>query len=461
MKNFLVRKKGPFGSIFLVLALLSSQPSAWADAVTDWNSIVIQTNRADTSLPGPVHSARVFAMVHAAMFDALNSIVHTHYPYLLALDTPDGTSPEAAVAQAAHDVLAALYPGQAPALNLTLLTYLGGIPNGPGKDAAIAVGQAVAEAVLLSRAYDNSSEEIVYEDGSALGEWRPDPPNYFQAYAPHWPRVKPFVLRSGAQFRSPPPPPLNSTEYTAAYNEVKAYGQLVSASRTDELTQIGYFWAYDVNTFGPPLILYNQSLQVIASLMGNTLEQNARLFALANLAMGDAGIVSWDAKYAHKFWRPVTAIQLGETDGNEDTEGDPSWLPLGAPGRGIVPDFTPPFPAYTSGHATFGAAAFKTCELFYGTDDVQFTLASEEIGGVTRTFNSFSQAAEENGQSRIYLGIHWSFDKTHGISTGNQVAEYVFHNALRPKIDADMDDDGKIDASDLLVFQELWHQHGN
>ncbi|MCG3197010.1 MAG: hypothetical protein GHCLOJNM_01492 [bacterium] len=453
--HHLIRRVGP-PTVFALVALAARVP-ALADAVTDWNNIVIETNRADTSLPGPVHSARVFAMVHAAIYDAVNSLSHSHYPYLASFETPPGTSPEAAVAQAAHDVLAALYPAQGAALDLTLLTYLGGIPNGPGKDAGIALGERAAAAILLSRAYDNSDEQVVHEDGTDPGEWRPDPPNFFTAYAPHWPRVKPFVLRSGAQFRPPAPPPLNSPDYTEAYNEVKAYGQLVSASRTDEQTQIGLFWAYDVGTFGPPTILYNQNLQSIAALKGNSLEENARLFALANLAMGDAGIVSWDAKYAYNFWRPVTAIQQGDTDGNDDTIGDPSWLPLGAPGRGIIPDFTPPFPAYTSGHATFGAATFKTLELYYGTDNLEFTLASEEIGGVTRTFSSFSQAAEENGQSRIYLGIHWSFDKVYGISTGNQVAEYVFHNALRPKTDADMDDNGKVDGNDLILFTEKWY----
>src|SRR5262249_3905921 len=181
----------------------------------------------------------------------------------------------------------------------------------------------------------------------------------------------------------------------------------------------------------------------------NTMEQNARLFALANIAMADAGIQCWDTKYTYDFWRPIVAIRNGGTDGNPLTVGLPNWAPLGAPctncvGTGVL-NFTPPFPAYTSGHATFGAAAFHTVADFYSTDKISFSFSSDEFNGVnkdasgavrplvTRHFTSMSQAAEENGQSRIYLGIHWKFDKVRGISSGNKVADFVFDHFLRPR----------------------------
>jgi hypothetical protein len=201
-------------------------------------------------------------------------------------------------------------------------------------------------------------------------------------------------------------------------------------NRTAYETATGHFWGYDIGGLGPPPVLYNEIAQVVAANHGNTLNDNARLFALVNIAMADAGIVAWDAKYVYDFWRPVTAIRSPVDDGNPGTTEDPAWTPLGAPAPS---PFTPPFPAYTSGHATFGGALFETLRNFYGTDTDTFTVHSAEpLAGPDRTYNSFSQAEEENGQSRIYLGIHWSFDKTYGILTGNQTADWVFSHEMQP-----------------------------
>jgi hypothetical protein len=265
------------------------------------------------------------------------------------------------------------------------------------------------------------------------------------------------------------PPALNSAEYTAGYNEVKAFGGdgvITPTSRTPEQTEIGIFWGYDgTPSLCAPPRLYNQITMHIADQMGTSKDPAdlARLLALVNTAMADAGIASWDSKFFYQYWRPVTAIResdpgtgpTGYGDGNDDTKGDINFTPLGAPASNLHgPNFTPPFPAYPSGHATFGGALFETLRNFYGRDDIAFTFMSDEFNGITRddlgnvrpvisrSFDSFSQAEEENGQSRIYLGIHWRWDKEQGIKQGETIGDYVFANAFTPvkkKKDKDKD----------------------
>jgi hypothetical protein len=291
-----------------------------------------------------------------------------------------------------------------------------------------------------------------YTPGSLPGEWRPDPlhPNQM-ALGPDWNSVKPFVLLSGSQFPAAPMPAMTSQQYTDAFNQVKnlgADGVNSPTTRTDEQTEIGLFWAYDgVQDLGTPPRLYNQIARVIAQQESNSEVTNARLFALINVAMHDAGVASWTTKYVENFWRPITAIReadpgtgpSGLGDGNPDTIGDPNWTPLGAPASNQSgTNFTPPFPAYTSGHATFGGAVFGILRNFYGTDNIAFSFMSDEMNGVTtdwagnvrspapRSFTSFSQAARENADSRIYLGIHWQFDADQGIIQGTNVADWVF-----------------------------------
>jgi hypothetical protein len=428
-----------------------------ADVVTTWNNNIAYAIRHDHTLPGPTYGSRTFAMVHAAIYDAINDVTRTHEPYLYDTIAPPGTSADAAASQAAHDVLAAIYPIQSATLDALLASSLAVIPDGTPKSAGIALGQAVAAAQVVACTFDNALDVVPYTPGTGPGEWRPAPPLNGAALGPGWGRVKPFVIRSGAQFRPPAQPDLTSNDYLAAFNEVKEVGELNSPTRTAEQTEIGIFWGYDRGGMGPPPILYNQIAQGIAADQGNNVLQNARMFALANLAQADGGIVCWEAKYIYNFWRPITAIREADTDGNAATIADATWEPLGAPG-GVGPNFTPPFPAYTSGHATFGSSFFHSLALFYGTDDISFTAASDELPGVTRTFNSFSQVIEENGQSRIYLGIHWRFDKVFAISSGLQIANYVFAHALRPLNDGDMNKDGHVDGEDLILFKESWHK---
>jgi hypothetical protein len=290
----------------------------------------------------------------------------------------------------------------------------------------------------------------------APGKWRQDPISLIPiALGARWGRVKPFVISSAVRFRVPPPPDLTSEEYADAFNEVKRLGGdgiITPTERTDDQTFVGIYWGYDgTPNLGTPPRLYNQITVTIANQRETDVVDLARLLALVNVAMADVCIAIWESKYYYDFWRPITAIReadpgtgpTGLGDGNPDTMADLSFTPLGAPASNLSgPNFTPPFPSYPSGHAGFGGSLFQILRRFYGTDRIGFTFVSEEFNGVTRdnlgvirplrsrSFESLSQAEEENGQSRIYLGIHYAFDKTDGIDQGRRVADYIYRNAF-------------------------------
>jgi len=451
---------------------LSIQPPAGLDTIHRWNVIAIDAsgldhtpvspgeNRVFGEQLGPTRASRAMAIVHIAVFDALNSIEGGYQSFTGIARAQKGASPDAAIAQAAHDTLLALFPSQKTSFDDLLADDLNQIPAGKAKSRGIQAGQLAASAILALRNSDGSQKAeprvgIEFITSDQPGKWRQDPISLIPiALGAYWGQVKPFVMKSSSQFRTPPPPALNSAEYTAAYNEVKAVGAELSNVRTTEQTVISTFWAYDgTPSLCAPPRLYNQITILIADQMGTTDIQLARLLALVNTAMADAGIAIWESKFYYQFWRPITGIResdpgtgpTGAGDGNPDTQGDTSFSPLGAPASNLNgPNFTPPFPAYPSGHAGFGGALFQSLRKFYGTDNIGFTFMSDEFNGITednqgnprqvvsRTFSSLSQAEEENGQSRIYLGIHWTFDKTKGIAQGRQVADYVFKHAFTP-----------------------------
>jgi hypothetical protein len=411
---------------------------------------------------GPARASRAMAIVHIAIFDAVNAISGRYRSYTQLAPAPRSTSMEAAIAQAAHDTLSALYPSQKAAFDAQLTQELDGINGRRPRELGTELGQRAAAAILSLRADDGSAHAeprvgIEFLTSADPGKWRQDPVSRIPiALGAYWNEVTPFVMASSAQFRAPAPPTLDSVEYAHAFAEVKALGGdgiVTPTSRTTEQTEIGIFWAYDgTPSLCAPPRLYNQITMQIADQMGSDVVELTRLLALVNTAMADAGIAIWESKYYYQLWRPVAGIRESDPtspllpgDGNPVTVADRTFSPLGAPASNLTgPNFTPPFPAYPSGHAGFGGALFQVLRRFYGRDDIGLTFVSDEFNGVTldregnvrplmpRQFRSLSEAEEENGQSRIYLGIHWTFDKREGIAQGRRVADHVFDHAFLP-----------------------------
>lgn len=413
----------------LAALLIVPNSRASADVVLDWNDTIRSVIQADRTKTDPGWSSRAMAMMGGAMYDSLMAIDRTHDPFHVDLLAAGAISKEAAMNQAAWRVLSNTYPGQADIYDAAYTSRMATVVDGPEKAAGVALGNAVADRYIAWRSTDGAGDSVPYMPGSGPGQWRPDPLNPTQqAWGPSWGTVQPFSMSSASQFAPPPAPALTSQQYTEAFNEVKSLGALESTTRTQEQTDVAYFWAYDRAGMGPPPVIYNRHVGEIAVQAGNSMEENARLFAMTMTAAADASIAAWDAKYADNFWRPITGIREADTDGNPDTEADPTWVPLGAPADPGVQDFTPPFPAYVSGHATFGGAVFTMLAHFYGGDEMTYTLTSDEMPGMVRQFTSFSQASEENGRSRIYLGIHWNFDDEQGRVLGGDIADYVAAN---------------------------------
>ncbi|MEJ7595121.1 MAG: phosphatase PAP2 family protein [Planctomycetaceae bacterium] len=399
--------------------ILESRQYLSVDAVIQWNQILLDAIRTDRTAP-PIAS-RDMAIMHTAIFDAVNSIDRQYAPYATTVVVHPRASKEAAAVSAAYETLISMFPAQKETFDAKYVAALTAVPDGQAETDGVNAGKAVASQILNLRSSDGSSTTVTYTPGTDPGDWRPTLPGLQSAVLSQWPNVQPWAMTSGSQFSPIAPPALTSVAYATALNEVKSIGSATSTTRTAEQTAIAKFWANGGGTATPPGH-WNVVAQIVAEDRHNSLEDNARLFAMLNIGLADAACASWHAKYETNLWRPITAIQSADIDNNEKTVADPSWTPLMT---------TPAFPSYTSGHSTFSGAAAAVLKGFFGTDRVRFVLPSEAAGVADRAFNSFSQAAAESGISRIYGGIHYSFDNVAGLDVGERLGKYVVRNLLK------------------------------
>ena len=398
-----------------LLALIGFSATVRADVVTDWNVITVQAAAAAGLIPQ--QQQRVAAMVHVAVHDAVNSVAPRYEAYAVHVSVSAGASIEAAAVQAAYGVLIRLLPAQAAMLDTGRSASLIKIPDGPAKEQGVAVGEAVAGQIVFLRSTDGSDVAGTYTFGSGPGEYQRTPPTFANPAIPAWRFVTPFVLKSGSQFRTEGPPSLTSDEWAEEFNETKRLGRIDSSDRTPEQTTITLCGAE------PPLPMWNRVARSVSAQRNTDLIDNARLFALLNLAMVDGTIATWDSKYAYRFWRPVTAIRDADTDGNASTDADAAWTPLRP---------TPLHPEYPSAHATVSNAAAQVLTSFFGKDVPFGTATSTCPAGVVRSYDSFQAMADEIGDSRIYIGFHFRSAVRHGANLGRQVGHWTFHRFLQP-----------------------------
>lgn len=378
---------------------------AFADVITDWN-ITMTSYSESLPPPGmpPFIEARIYAMTHLAILDAVVEAKASHGP----------ASAEAAAAQAAHDVLVNQFPGGTGSFDSQLVTSLAAISDGTAKTKGIAIGRAKASAVLVARANDGAATaEGPYTPGTHPGDYQFTPPfdgPPFNGYAavPKWGKVTPFTLKSGSQFRVPPPYKVTDLNYTFDLNEIKALGSATSLDRTADQTALALFW-YENSSFG-----WNRIARLVDAEHPFDLLGHARMFAVLNAAMADATIAAFDSKYFYNFWRPITAIHAADTDGNDLTSGDPAWQPL---------FLTPPIPDYPSNHGAMGGAAATVLIALYG-DDHTFVSASVTFPA-PRTFHKLSDAAKENAISRMLVGIHFRLACETGLELGVDVGTWA------------------------------------
>jgi hypothetical protein len=378
--------------------------------VVDWNEELLRIVRTPGAQPATVHPTRNFAILQAAIYDAVDSITHNAPPYLFTVRAADDARPDAAAATAGHDTLVGLYPAMKPELDQLLTTELAALPDGAGKQRGVQVGALTSELMLAIRAHDGSdATPPPLPPATQPGQFRPTPPNFAPAVFTHWDGVTPFVLNDAEQFRPVPPPPLSSAAYAAALNEVESLGRDSSTTRTADQTTQAKFWAAPIWNY------WNQIADDAVLAHHSDLLQSARLFADMDLSFADGAIAFYDAKYNYDLWRPITAIREAATDGNPATIADPNWAPLAA---------TPADPSYPGAHSVISEAGATVLSAFFGNHD-DIAVTSEVLPGVVRHFDSYHDAAIEAGQSRIFAGVHTRLDHNAGLSLGQNVADDV------------------------------------
>jgi hypothetical protein len=399
-----------------------------ADAVVEWNRLLVVTLGTPGVLEPTVFFTRPLALMHVAIFDAINSFDRVYTPYIDFVDVPAGASRDAAVAQAAHDALVGMFPSQATVYAAALATQLSRLPAA-GVPGGVQAGAASARAVLARRSTDGWNRPApTYILPSLPGFWQPVPPQNTPAGFVHYADVAPFVIGNVNQFLVAPPPPLNSALYTTDFNEAKAIGSATSTTRTADQTRVAQLFAAvpTVTTTSIPAVWQNLTRDLARARGLNDLEA-ARLYALINTAFHDALFASMSAKYLYGFWRPVTAIREAERDGNPETAADPNFLALLA---------TPPYPTYPGNYACLASALTTVFTRYFGRNDIAFSITWAEPSGpgITRTYTNFRQLADEAAKSRVYGGIHFNFDTTSSFGVCVPLGDYIFDNTFRRRV---------------------------
>ena len=394
-------------TLLSVAALLAGPASARADTATDWNAHATDALIV-TAGQSPTVSALHLAMVHGAVYDAVNAIDRRYHPYLAAPPARRWYSKDAAAATAAYRVLSSLVPAQQSTLDAHYATSLAGIPAGRPKAGGTTVGEAAAAAMLASRATDGRFGPFRFPVGSQPGEWRPVPPALGNDPFAWVAQVKPFLTGSPSQFRSAGPNPITSAKYAKEFAEVKALGSLTGSTRTADQTDMARFWAEH------PTAMWSRIFRQLSAGHDLRARDSSRMFAMLYLTAADSLIACWDDKAHWLYWRPVTAIRAADTDGNPATEADPAWSPLIG---------TPPYPDHPSGHGCLSSSIVRTLRDFFGTDRAEFSALSA-VSGTTRSFSRFSDAIDEIIDARVYSGIHFRIADEQGAEIGKRVARW-------------------------------------
>lgn len=415
MKFDIVDSAGLLAAAGMIATLLFNPSIVRADVLFDWNEIMTTTVN---GLPPPEQN-RVAAITQLAVFEAVNAVTGDYKPYLGTIGPTHAASPEAAVVTAAHAVLLNYFPDDAATLDAARARSLATIAEGPRKSAGMAVGWAAAAAMIAARANDGSkTPEFHLPRSSKPGEWQltPDCPPEGGVFV-HFRNVTPFGIRRADQFRSPPPPSLTSRRYTEDYEEVQTVGALDSSERSSEQADVARLYA--VFSDAP---LWNAIARQAAAAQSKSLSENARAFALLNMALSDGGVAVLETKYHYNFWRPETAVLNGDMDKNPATDPDPSFTPF------IV---APCFPSYPSGHATTSYAASEIIERVYGRGPHSIILSVPDLPGVTLKYERLEDITHDIDDARVYGGIHFRFDQEEAAEQGRRLGAYVYKRNLR------------------------------
>ena len=426
-------------AVLAMMCVLFAPAVAKADVVLDWDAIAVSTMLGQVPPPSPFAQARFMAITQLAVFEAVNAITGRYQPYLGTIDAPAGASAEAAAIAAAHGVLRNYFPASTGALDAARASSLLAIPDGQAKDDGIATGEAAAAAMILLRANDGSAPAQFFVPGvPGPGVWEPTPscPTVNGAQVGvflQWRNVTPFGIKKAADFLAAPPPPLTSRKYWKDYVEVMTVGGTFSTERPQDRADVVRFYAAS----SPSLVL-NLVARQVALAQGRSLSHNARSLALMNMSTSDSLVSSFFTKYHYTFWRPETAIRLGDTDGNARTDPDPSFAPF---------ILTPCFPSYPSNHASGTTGGAEMLSRLYGPGGHDLTVANPAVPDVILHYTRFKQITDDVDDARVYGGIHFRFDQDAGGRLGRRVATYVYAHNLR-RVHHHDDDCGHDDPGD-------------